>query len=354
MAGAGEEHLWWEGALALVAEPGGGTVGPAAMRQGAWLQTCDELVEGDPSPVVALAARQGFVVTRGQALRLGMASADLRRRVATGSWTKPRYGVMCPLAVRTDARPHGASPEIAIAAAVLSRPGAIASHESVAILNGLPVLTPPPRPVLTVARASAGGGWRDCLIRACPTPRSERAEWFGCPTTTVARAVVDIARSGGVAAGLVTADAALREGLATRADLAVSLRRARRRPGVTAAVRVVELADGRAESPLESLTRLCMVDAALPPFEPQGTVATDRGTVRVDFLFRAQRVVVEADGLLKYRRDGDALVLEKLRQEAIERAGYRVVRVTWDDIVYRPQETIARILRALGPTLATR
>ncbi len=97
-----------------------------------------------------------------------------------------------------------------------------------------------------------------------------------------------------------------------------------------------------------------MIDAGLTSFEPQGRVSTRRGTYVVDFLLRAQRLVVEADGLLKYRRRSDALTLEKLRQEAIERAGYRVVRVTWDDVVRHPEETVARILRALHPTVAMR
>ncbi len=169
-----DDQIWWEGALALVAEPGGRAVGPATMRHGAWLQTRDDLLDAAAHPAITLATRQGFVLTRDQVPRLGLTSAVVRRRLASGSWTRPRYGVVCPLPARDDERPHGASPEITIAAAVRSRPGTVASHESAAVLHGLPVLDPPPRPTLTVTKASAGGGWRDCLIRACPIPRFER------------------------------------------------------------------------------------------------------------------------------------------------------------------------------------
>ena len=223
------------------------------------------------------------------------------------------------------------------------------------MLHGLPILSVPVRVLLTTPSASAGGGWADCLVHAAPMPRAERTAWFGTPMTTVAPTVIDIARSGGTAAGLATADAALHEGLVSRAQSAASLRRARRRPGVTSAAGVVELADSRAESVLESLTRLCLIDAGLPTPEPQGTVETHRGPYHVDLLFDAQRVVVEADGRLKYRRDDGALWREKLRQEAIERAGYVVVRVTWDDVINHPAETIASVRRALATaaTLAT-
>ena len=57
-------------------------------------------------------------------------------------------------------------------------------------------------------------------------------------------------------------------------------------------------------------------------------------------------MVLEVDGLLKYR-DESALPAEKKRQEQLERMGYRVVRVTWSDIVNDPAGTAARIAWAL-------
>ncbi len=45
-------------------------------------------------------------------------------------------------------------------------------------------------------------------------------------------------------------------------------------------------------------------------------------------LYAEERIVIEADGMLKYT-DPAALRAEKRRQERMEHAGYRVVRVTW-------------------------
>jgi very-short-patch-repair endonuclease len=65
-----------------------------------------------------------------------------------------------------------------------------------------------------------------------------------------------------------------------------------------------------------------------------------------DFRWPEQRVVVEADGAAwhdhQLAREDDAE-----RQALLEASGERVVRVTWDQALTRPQQTLAR-LRAAG------
>jgi hypothetical protein len=173
-------------------------------------------------------------------------------------------------------------------------------------------------------------------------------DWFGVPVFSIERTIVDLARERGVRDGLVAADAALRERLTTRDQLEQTLALQRGWPGVRAARRVVELADGRAESPLESISRLCLLDGGLPSPDLQAWVATAVRAYRVDMLFREHKVIVEMDGLLKYRGNPRALADEKLRQEHLERAGYRVVRLLWDDVVNHSAEAVARVRAALA------
>jgi hypothetical protein len=116
-------------------------------------------------------------------------------------------------------------------------------------------------------------------------------------------------------------------------------------PGARSARFVIAMASPLVESPLESLTRLCVADAHLPDPELQAWILGPDWRYRVDMLWRAERVVVEADGRVKYT--GRELWKEKRRQERIERHGYRVVRVLWDDVTDRPAETAARIRAAL-------
>jgi very-short-patch-repair endonuclease len=86
---------------------------------------------------------------------------------------------------------------------------------------------------------------------------------------------------------------------------------------------------------LESLTRLRLHDDGLPIPDLQVWIGRDR----VDMLFEKQRLILEVDGLEKYV--DDALQLEKQRETRLRRLGYRVERVTADDVVRNWPETAA-------------
>jgi very-short-patch-repair endonuclease len=66
--------------------------------------------------------------------------------------------------------------------------------------------------------------------------------------------------------------------------------------------------------------------------------------------FRAQRTIVEVDGLLKYRNpdDPDALVNEKLREDRLREAGWEVVRVTWAQLKGNREKLRKRLLAAFA------
>lgn len=321
-----------------------------------WCEAADRAAQ-DPllRDLVDLAGTQGFVLTTQQALSGGLQSADLRRLVRRRNWTAPRRAVRCVLPAPSSTakavdEPHGERPEVAAAAVALQRPDHYVSHESAAAMYGLPLLTLPKRPRLTVT-AMNGGGQAEALVHAARVLPEEVTVWFGVAVLTPARTVVDIARNAGLRSGLVATDAALSDGLITFAELDDAVARARNWPGVRTARRLLTLGCDKIESPLESLSRLLISDADLPLAEPQAWVTTDRGPFRVDGLWPDRAVVLEADGLLKYRvvdpDEDDPLALEKLRQEAIERAGYRIVRVSWDDVTRRRSYTIFRIKDAL-------
>jgi hypothetical protein len=323
-------------------------------RAARWRRLWREAVDAAAAPsltrlAVALAREKGLVLTRADALSAGLTPADIRRLVRRGTWTAPRRNVLCVVPSAADAFPdvpHGNGPEARASAVALVRPGHTISHENAAAIHGLPLLSDPSRPRLTVGVGN-GGGQTDALIHAAGLWPEEIETWFGAPVTTPARTVVDVARNCGIKAGLVMADAALADNLASAGDLGAAVERATHWPGIRAARRAVELASPFAESPLESLSRLLIIDAGLPVPGLQKWIKTHRGWYRVDGLWPDRAVILEVDGLKKYRDDDGALAEEKLRQEALERAGYRVVRVTWDDVVHHPELTVFRIADAL-------
>jgi hypothetical protein len=71
----------------------------------------------------------------------------------------------------------------------------------------------------------------------------------------------------------------------------------------------------------------------------QWEVPTRGRAGRTDFAWPEQRTVGEFDGRIKYGRllrpgqqPGDAVFAEKLRDDAIRDAGFRVVRWVWDEL----------------------
>ena len=64
---------------------------------------------------------------------------------------------------------------------------------------------------------------------------------------------------------------------------------------------------------------------------------------RVDFCFRDQRLVIECDGR-RWHDLEDARDKDRRRDNELERAGWRLVRVTWEEVVERPQDVV-RLVR---------
>ncbi|MDQ3053028.1 MAG: hypothetical protein M3R66_04145, partial [Actinomycetota bacterium] len=177
----------------------------------------------------------------------------------------------------------------------------------------------------------------------------------GVPSVSPGLAVLGTAMLCGVEAGVVAADAALAAGLVTDADLRECLQRFFRHPSIRDARLVVDLADGRSESPGESRARLVLRSLALGAVVPQVEIREDNGRLvaRVDFLYEQQRTIVEFDGLVKYGgADGHkALVAEKRREDRLRDLGFQVVRVTWAELD-RPILLQHRIQAAFARTTA--
>ena len=280
------------------------------------------------------------VLTRTEAVAAGIPAAEVDRRLREGSWSHVRRGIYTPA--------PGTSLAATAAGAVRALGGdVVVSHETAARLLGLPLPAEP----LTVSVTRTAGSSRvlsRLRIHVAALPAEHVRPLGRLTVTTAARTVIDLARRLPYEDALVATDAALSRGLARPVDLDDVLVRCATWPGIRRAARVVRNADGRAESPLETLCRALFARHRLPPPVPQGVLGDglDGWWARVDFLWPEQRTVVEADGRSKYSSLDD-LWDEKLRQERIEELGYVVRRVTWSQVTRQPASTVARIRRAL-------
>ena len=289
----------------------------------------------------------------GNADRLGLDRATLRRGLHSGDLVAARPGVLVGrrrIALAVDARSqHLLAIEYALAG-LRRGSSAVACLGSAAAVHELSRLGRLPERVRLYRER--GGQWRDAdlAVLVCKLPDSHTTEVSGIPVTTRTRTAVDLARWVSFRSGVVVIDSALRGG-STRALLEQVSRDCARWPGIRKAREVIAFADGRAASPLESVSRHVFRAMGLPTPELQVSLAWDEwGNARiiVDFYWPEFGVVGEADGLLKYDDDpaGNSLRAEKLRQEELEGLGYIVVRWTWDDIWRRPEWVVARLRTA--------
>jgi very-short-patch-repair endonuclease len=67
----------------------------------------------------------------------------------------------------------------------------------------------------------------------------------------------------------------------------------------------------------------------------------------VDFLWRAQRLILEVDGFA-YHGNRVAFERDRLRDADLQAVGYQVMRVTWRQIKQRPEAVIAHLAQALA------
>jgi hypothetical protein len=235
-----------------------------------------------------------------------------------------------------------------------SYPESYASHQSAVLLRSLPSYRLPDFPVVTRGQGAWRGG--SSRVRIAWLPPHHTCEVAGLPALTLERTVLDVCRSSDVYAAVVLGDAALRSGC-TRESLERLVDECRGRLEVGKAMRWLPLFDARAESALESISRLTMHACGLPaPVLQQPLVGADGRTYRADFYWQEAKLIGEADGLMKYDGEGGILAgrEEKLRQHSLEVTGHRFVRWTYPEMTRSGLLVCRRIAAALGTDLRVR
>jgi hypothetical protein len=235
----------------------------------------------------------------------------------------------------------------------LARPGAVMSHGSAARLWGFPGYADDVLRLTDPDRWRRGEGYR---LSKAPLMPHER--WKAGPVrmTSAARTLVDCAREWPLEDAVIAMDAALLAGRSSRADLERAVAAAARWPGAAQASRATALANGRAESPLETRGRLRILGSGLPVPELQVEIRAGRLVAVVDAWFDDAAVAVEFDGRVKYadpwrdRTPERVLWEEKRREDELRALDIRVVRIVDADLGPAWPRTASR----LGDLLARR
>jgi hypothetical protein len=270
---------------------------------------------------------------------------ELAARARTGEVLRVRRGAYCaPEEIHVDG-PSGAAREarkkaLACARALHSQLRAthVFSHASAALLLGCLVWTTPRETHVYQHYRAFGHAAGDVRRYAWTLAPEDVVEAAGLPVTSLARTVVDCARTLHPLEALVIADSALGLG-AEREELLATLDGQTGRRGIQRARLVIELAEWGPQSAWETWVRYELLRAGLPRPATQMPVETDAGLFHTDLGYEQWALGIEFDGQIKYRPDGvrpghdpaQEYLAEKARADAIRRAGVSLENVSASD-----------------------
>jgi hypothetical protein len=193
-------------------------------------------------------------------------------------------------------------------------------------------------------------------------PREQVTSRHGIRVTTVARTVIDLARTLPFVDGVVVADAALYASKTARPELGAVLAKCARWPGVRRAEHVTAFSDHRAGSALASVARVAFHEHGLPVPGLQAWVGDDeKGIGRADFFWPEHRTIAVADGAPwparperresppgadDQRGGGDGQLSRN--DPRLSGAGFEVVYFTWHEIMTKPWQVVASLRAAFA------
>lgn len=288
---------------------------------------------GAVDAVEELLARQGGMARRRQLRRAGLSRRQLDAAVASG-----RLRLVTPdLLITADPQP-----DELLRGAVLRLDGVV-SHGSAALLWGIELVGTPELPHVSVGRDRGGSQHPGVEVHRRDVPSGDRRDVGGVPVTSELRTLLDLCRWLPLAEAVASVDSALRQALVTVEELTGALRDLPAGRGRQQVARALQLMDPECGSVLESLCRVLMVERGIPAPESQYVVRrAGRWIGRVDFAWPERRLIVETDGFAFHSNRADYRK-DRRRLNALQLAGWVVLRFSWEDVVHDPDYVVATI-----------
>lgn len=289
--------------------------------------------------------RQHGVFTVQQALS-EYTRAEIRTLLARGDWTRVFQGVF-----RESSTPI--APPLSVEAARLSM-GATevaACYETAAALHTFPVVDDPATHVVTAdARMTRRSG---LVVHRDAFEATDLCRIDGSLATNAARTAIDLARTSDRLDAIATLDLAWRRNVLTRGrqganidELKAELDRQAGRRGIRQATELLGLANWKAESPMESRTRLQCIDGGLPHPEPQVILWQNGIERRIDLGWPEWKIGLEYESGL-WHTGGQAASRDNPRHNWLMDEGWLMFYAVAPQVYFRPYEFVDPIRRAI-------
>jgi Transcriptional regulator, AbiEi antitoxin len=299
----------------------------------------------------------GGIFSRKQALDCGETDRTLAAAVRAGALVRLRRGFYTPADIYAAADPS-AKHVLHARAALSGQRGRVAlTGVSAAALHGFDIHDTS-LDVVHLVRLDSGSTRTEAGIVHHGTRRDieeEIGSYDGILASVPARAVWEVACRSSLEGGAVTADSALHRSPELKESLDALHDRFAMFPGSVKARTVMRLADGRSDSPGESVTRVQCYRFGIPMPEPQFHVVGPRGQLIgiADFYWEDFRHLGEFDGKVKYQKllrpgesASDCVIREKRREDAMRAGSRGMTRFSWSDVMPRNTRRTMTDLRA--------
>lgn len=277
--------------------------------------------------VVGALVELGGVASRGQ-LVTATSRREVDRALAAGD-------------VVVLGRGRYALPSVDEARAEAHRLSAYVSRLSAALHWGWAVKTVPAKPVVTVPRGRRirPGQARDVELHVAALGIDDVVDGI---VTSKDRTLLDCLRWEPRDSALAVADSALRDGFSRARLLAIG--RDARGPGSPQVRAVGAAADARAANPFESVLRDIALQVRGLSVVPQVSIREPDLLGRPDLVDEQLRIILEADSFEWHGGRSD-LARDARRYNGFVVAGWLVLRFSWEDVMFHPDEVHA-VLKA--------
>jgi hypothetical protein len=282
-----------------------------------------------------------------QIVSLGLTISGVHGRVAAGRLHRIHHKVYS-LVPKELLKREG----LYMAAVLAGAPDAVLSHRSAAALHELRDWGHT-KIEITVPRRSARRHEGIKVHRSTTLAPQDVTVVNNIPCTSVARTLLDL---GEVVTSRQLERSFDQAELAEVLDLKAiedQLARNATRPGAKAVRRVLtEHYIGSTPTWSENEEALLAITRPLGIPDPdtnQSVVLPDGGpAIRVDFVWREQRVALEADSR-KWHTSSQRFEIDRQRDQRLVAAGWRVIRTTWRQMKFRPHELRRVLIELLAP-----
>jgi very-short-patch-repair endonuclease len=223
-------------------------------------------------------------------------------------------------------------------------PGGVFSGRTAAWLYGINV--PPCSPIeVTLPRLGHTSRLAGVSLRRSDLHPGDVDTINGLPTTSIVRTLADLARRLPEVEAVAILDVAFHARLVPIEQLTLWARNNHHYWGVARLLNVIDLADGAAESPMETRLRLLLISGGLPRPRLQVSLYDQSGmfVARPDLYYPDARLAIEYDGAIHRH----TFAAENRRQNRLLEAGYRLLRFTAADVLQSPAGVVSQVRRLL-------